>query len=567
MNKHSSDTIVQYVNGTLPHNKRLWLEEHLEKCESCYTELEEWRIMAIATKSRAQKQAVSLPPLSLPIEKNRQNGRTLSEEKLAMEATFDYPTHEQRPQRLWYSALTAVLTIVVVGLMMTMFLNGKAPSPNFGAGLVQEATNTPTITIVTRTPLPTREPTVTQSVVVITSTPFPIPTPEINMPADIAAMIPNGMVAVSIPRDRRWRYQSGDRINISSPLLEQQIEDALVVFVGSSIPYNGEPSIDVIIVAVEPHQALQLVKQVEMGAEMLLVIAPTTIEMVVAAQIIPRGEVITSDMVTMWGWPIDIDDDYIGFADYIVNENIVIGQIAKTDILPHQPILASMITEDENDLAEITDYAPIAPAPSDTIEIVTAKRDISAGEIISETMVRLRPWPLEAAPFNAITNIHQVIGTRATTDIYLQQPVLSSMLTRDMSMGDGRTMIPDGMVAVSIPLDNFPVQPVPSINSGDHLTIVITLCFTPLGSGEYQEVIFTNLTPGSDINLDEVECMSQVSIKDALVVSVGEITPDSPHYNEESENQNVMIVAVSSEESLTLKWYIEAEVPMLFINH
>jgi Flp pilus assembly protein CpaB len=73
-----------------------------------------------------------------------------------------------------------------------------------------------------------------------------------------------------------------------------------------------------------------------------------TTEILVAAQNIPRGAVISSDAVVPSKWP----NDSLPPADLITTDpKNVVGKIARTDVLRGQPMLSSLITADANALA------------------------------------------------------------------------------------------------------------------------------------------------------------------------------------------------------------------------
>src|SRR5512143_1428635 len=73
-----------------------------------------------------------------------------------------------------------------------------------------------------------------------------------------------------------------------------------------------------------------------------------TTELLVAAQNIPRGAVISPDAVVPSKWP----NDSLPPADLIItNPDQVIGKIARTDVLRGQPMLESLIAPDPKALA------------------------------------------------------------------------------------------------------------------------------------------------------------------------------------------------------------------------
>jgi pilus assembly protein CpaB len=73
-----------------------------------------------------------------------------------------------------------------------------------------------------------------------------------------------------------------------------------------------------------------------------------TTEILVAAQNIPRGALISPDAVVPSKWP----NDSLPPADLIITDpEKVVGQIARTDVLRGQPMLASLIAADPKALA------------------------------------------------------------------------------------------------------------------------------------------------------------------------------------------------------------------------
>ena len=165
--------------------------------------------------------------------------------------------------------------------------------------------------------------------------------------------------------------------------------------------------------------------------------------------------------------------------------------------------------------------ATTPPQPSATPEpttqltfLVIAVQPISRGALIPPNAVELREWPLLAAPFNALTSIEDVVGKRARTDIFVEQPILNSMVVDDLadlaSVGsDVSAIIPRGRVGISVPMDRltsvaFGIQP------GDRVDIIVSFLFVDLDE-EFQSELPNNqtlvtidennlLTPGQPFN-------------------------------------------------------------------
>ena len=85
-----------------------------------------------------------------------------------------------------------------------------------------------------------------------------------------------------------------------------------------------------------------------------------TVRLVVAVNNLPRGfKIPPNDAVAIAQWPIDVSDIPPGAIDDL---ELVIGKIARTDIVPGQPILRSMLAEDLSDLASFgSDAAAVLP--------------------------------------------------------------------------------------------------------------------------------------------------------------------------------------------------------------
>jgi flagella basal body P-ring formation protein FlgA len=98
-------------------------------------------------------------------------------------------------------------------------------------------------------------------------------------------------------------------------------------------------------------------------------------------------------------------------------------------------------------------FTPVEPqvmvvttTPMPVIDIVVAVQPIARGQVITEDMVVLRPFPEEYAPITVIGDVQAVIGQVASTDIVRELPVLSSMITDELAA----TTIPDNLVEIVV---------------------------------------------------------------------------------------------------------------------
>lgn len=84
------------------------------------------------------------------------------------------------------------------------------------------------------------------------------------------------------------------------------------------------------------------------------------------------------------------------------------------------------------------------------VEVCVAKRDIAAGETLKDTDVEVRQWVSSLLPDNVATSKKECVGKQLGSSI-LKGEVVSSGRFQSQ---DSSINVPNGMVAVSIPLDD-----------------------------------------------------------------------------------------------------------------
>ncbi len=220
------------------------------------------------------------------------------------------------------------------------------------------------------------------------------------------------------------------------------------------------------------------------------------------------------------------------------------------------------------------------PEPQILTEIVVAVQNLARGVIIPPDAVDLRPWPVEAVPVNALTNLEDVIGQRARVDIFQEQPILFSMVVPDLSdLGsvgsDLSASLPPGTRAVAVPIDRL-TSVAYGLQRGDRVDIIISLLFVEIDE-EFQTILpnelnlYTLNEDGSITILAGIEgrfetvagpqgslpvvfgpreeprprLSTQLTIQDALVMGIGDFPPDgilfdnptpTPSFEEEVED-------------------------------
>lgn len=141
---------------------------------------------------------------------------------------------------------------------------------------------------------------------------------------------------------------------------------------------------------------------------------------------------------------------------------------------------------------------PIAtPLPTQELtQIVVAVQNITRGSVIPPTALELRPWPLEALPFNHFKDVEEVAGGIARTDIYVEQPILTSLVVRSLQDladvgSDAAAIIPPGKRLVAMPLDRY-ISVAYAIRPGDYVDIVSAFVFTDVDE-EFQTLLPNNI--------------------------------------------------------------------------
>lgn len=119
--------------------------------------------------------------------------------------------------------------------------------------------------------------------------------------------------------------------------------------------------------------------------------------------------------------------------------------------------------------------------PIQFVEIVIAIQDIPRGTRVAANAVTVVLWPEEAAPVAGYSNLEDVLGKIARTDIYREQPILSNILVDDFQSlatvgSDAAAVIPPNRVAVAIPIDRL-TSVAYAIRPGDRVDIITSLLF------------------------------------------------------------------------------------------
>lgn len=209
---------------------------------------------------------------------------------------------------------------------------------------------------------------------------------------------------------------------------------------------------------------------------------------------------------------------------------------------------------------EIIEEPTEVPTSIPVVELVIAVQELPRGFRIPANALAVRPWPLNSAPDNGITNVEDVVNRIARTDIFRGQPILTNMLVDDFQNladdlarvgSDAAAVLPSSLVAVAMPIDRL-TSVAYAIQPGDRVDIIVSMLFVDVDEAfqsiapntyrlirEIPDGLFISeqlagrpdqITLGNVIiqpsEYPRPRLLTQRTIQDALVVQVGEFRAD-----------------------------------------
>jgi Flp pilus assembly protein CpaB len=299
---------------------------------------------------------------------------------------------------------------------------------------------------------------------------------------------------------------------------------------------------------------------------------------------------------------------------------IVVVALVVVFVLPQlnpQPAPAAQTTDNSQTVVQEPQSTPLPTAtPIVFVDLVVAIQELPRGIIIPPNAVTVKPWPQDAAPFNGVSSVDDVVGKRARTDIFREQPILSNMVVDDLTGAahvgsDAAAVLPDGLRAVSIPVDRI-TSIAYAPQDGDRVDLIISVLFVDVDEA-FQSIVPNQLTlfkitdqgiqlqTGITGRVDSTSLgpvivgpserqrprlVTQMTVQDALIVHMGNFPNDgrfigvpptpTPVPVEGQDTQNgtpppptptpprpdIVTLGVSPQEAVVLTWLIEAKVPI-----
>lgn len=97
--------------------------------------------------------------------------------------------------------------------------------------------------------------------------------------------------------------------------------------------------------------------------------------------------------------------------------------------------------------------SPIRAATPSSTELVVASRDLELGTVLGPQDVKLIGWPSEALPEGYSASTEEVLGRGVIAPLRMNEPLLPGKLAKKEEGGGLPIVIPEGMRAVSVRVD------------------------------------------------------------------------------------------------------------------
>jgi pilus assembly protein CpaB len=97
---------------------------------------------------------------------------------------------------------------------------------------------------------------------------------------------------------------------------------------------------------------------------------------------------------------------------------------------------------------------PAIARPQATTQVVVATRDLAAGTVLAATDVKTVEWPEVSAPRGHARTTSEVVGRGLVTAVAADEPLLAGKLAGREAGGGLSIVIPEGMRAVSVKVDD-----------------------------------------------------------------------------------------------------------------
>lgn len=125
-------------------------------------------------------------------------------------------------------------------------------------------------------------------------------------------------------------------------------------------------------------------------------------------------------------------------------------------------------------LRQPDDAADARAATVEVVDVAVAARDMDAGTVLKPEDVRLVEWPASALPAEFSRSPSEVVGRGLLTSVKTSEPLLSSKLARKEAGGGLPILIPEGLRAMSVKVNDV-VGVAGFVLPGTRVDVLVTL--------------------------------------------------------------------------------------------
>lgn len=137
--------------------------------------------------------------------------------------------------------------------------------------------------------------------------------------------------------------------------------------------------------------------------------------------------------------------------------------------------------------------SPIRPSAPPSTEVVVAARDLPLGHVLTAEDIRLAEWPGNLLPEGYSSSVDEILGRGLLSPVALNEPLLSAKLAVKEAGGGLPIVIPEGMRAVSVKVDEV-IQVAGFVMPGTRVDVLVTLDQGSQQGDPVTRIVLQNIT-------------------------------------------------------------------------
>lgn len=173
--------------------------------------------------------------------------------------------------------------------------------------------------------------------------------------------------------------------------------------------------------------------------------------------------------------------------------------------------------------------SPAMARPTATTPVIVAARDLPAGTLLAPADLKTVAWPASSAPRGHARTTAEVVGRGLITPLVADEPLLASRLAGREAGGGMSIVIPEGMRAVSVEVDDV-IGVAGFVLPGTRVDVLVTL------------------NPGRD----EETSTTRIILQNVEAIAVGQTTTRDAQGTPQSVPVITLLVTPEEAEMLTL---------------